>query len=95
MTTPRPWKYNIGGRTIFIVHEPNSVMVESVATLDNDEDGLTNTQLIVHAVNTFDEAKAALKDMHRYLLAGPIKTKDDIEYCLNLIEDTLAKMEGR
>jgi hypothetical protein len=46
------------------------------------------------AVNVRDRAVKVLKDMHRYLSAGPIKLKSDIEHCQNLIESALTDMEG-
>ena len=45
-------------------------------------------------VNTHDRAVKVLKDMHRYLSAGPIKLKGDIEHCQTLIESVLTDMEG-
>lgn len=61
LSTKRPWDYKIGGRTIFIGHEHDGLMVESVATLDADQEGKANAALIVKAVNTHERVKAVLE----------------------------------
>ena len=72
--TPRPWKVDMDGRAILALFEGEHVQIASMSrtSWSNDQGGLeknvrlstqmpANAALIVHAVNTLDEAKAAIK----------------------------------
>ena len=75
--TPRPWKLlngkamkdsNFGNYNKRILGSENSLAAKAYGgILDERETADANAALIVHAVNTFDEAKAAIKAvLHEY-----------------------------
>ena len=92
--TPRPWKSILAAGNAIDIEGDGEVVCSITADSELEEVHEANAALIVQAVNTLDEAKAVLGDMLRYLEAGPIKTKDDIEFCKGKIKAVLAKLEG-
>ena len=103
--TPRPWQiivdedsplgciFSPGSETVICTMTPNG---------QNDLQVKHDAELIVHAVNTFDEAKAALADAISYfedaerLLAirDHVDLSDSLRIGKNRAKAVLAKLEG-
>ena len=98
--TPRPWKLVQYSTGLYIVDATGRTM--AVAAVDRADQGeaveeiRTSLAVAVHAVNTFDEAKAALEQSNAILLWYLLHygNAGAAEYRVSENKAVLAKLEG-
>ena len=94
-TTPRPWRVEVEEgsaltRGVFITCS-NGVIAEMNGSVGAFEECKQRANEIVRAVNTFDEAKAALEEAyHELRIRCGYKTGD---HCYDALKAVLAKLE--
>ena len=96
--TPRPWKVDENARLpVGVIRDDEDG--EGVCVMEYDPDGSAHDKaiaqadaaLIVHAVNTLDEAKAALHAAYEELSQQETSPQDRVEV-LSMVRQVLEKM---